>query len=41
MMYGKAVAVVGNKDGAHHVIAGLLQALNDLRFSVAASVSRY
>ena len=41
--YGKvaAVAVVGNEDGAHHVIAECLQALNDVGFSVAANGSTY
>ena len=29
------VAVVGNEDGAHHVVAECLQALNDVGFSVA------
>jgi multimeric flavodoxin WrbA len=41
--YGKvaAVAVVGNEDGAHHVTAEVLQALNDVGFSAAASASTY
>ncbi|AVT34057.1 NADPH-dependent oxidoreductase [Plantactinospora sp. BC1] len=41
--YGKvgAVAVVGNEDGAHHVTAEVLQALNDVGFSVAAAASTY
>ena len=41
--YGKvaAVAVVGNEDGAHHVTAQCLQALNDVGFSVAANGSTY
>ncbi|MEZ0578080.1 flavodoxin family protein [Nocardioides sp. MH1] len=41
--YGKvaAVAVVGNEDGAHHVTAECLQALNDVGFSVAANGSTY
>jgi multimeric flavodoxin WrbA len=41
--YGKvaAVAVVGNEDGAHHVVAECLQALNDTGFSVAANGSTY
>ena len=41
--YGKvaAVAVVGNEDGAHHVTAECLQALNDTGFSVAANASTY
>ena len=43
LTYGKvaAVAVVGNEDGAHHVTAEVLQALNDVGFSVAASASTY
>lgn len=36
-----AVAVVGNEDGAHHVTAELLQALNDVGFSVAPNASTY
>jgi multimeric flavodoxin WrbA len=41
--YGKVaiVAVVGNEDGAHHVTAELLQALNDVGFTIAASASTY
>ena len=41
--YGKvaAVAVVGNEDGAHHVTAEVLQALNDVGFTAAASASTY
>lgn len=41
--YGKvaAVAVVGNEDGAHHVTAECLQALNDTGFSIAANGSTY
>lgn len=35
------VAVVGNEDGAHHTTAELLQGLNDVGFSVAASASTY
>jgi multimeric flavodoxin WrbA len=43
LTYGKAaaVAVVGNEDGAHHVTAEVLQALNDTGFSVAASAATY
>lgn len=43
LTYGKvaAVAVVGNEDGAHHVTAELLQALNDVGFTVAAAASTY
>ncbi|GIF05505.1 flavodoxin family protein [Actinoplanes siamensis] len=42
-MYGKvgAVAVVGNEDGAHHVTAEVLQALNDVGFSIPAVSSTY
>lgn len=36
-----AVAVVGNEDGAHHVVAECLQALNDVGFSVAPNASTY
>ena len=32
-----AVAVVGNEDGAHHVVAECLQALNDTGFTIAAN----
>jgi multimeric flavodoxin WrbA len=35
------VAVVGNEDGAHHVTAELLQALNDTGFSIAATAATY
>lgn len=35
------VAVVGNEDGAHHVTAEVLQALNDTGFSIAATASTY
>jgi multimeric flavodoxin WrbA len=43
LTHGKvaAVAVVGNEDGAHHTTAELLQALNDVGFSVAANASTY
>jgi multimeric flavodoxin WrbA len=43
LIFGKvaAVAVVGNEDGAHHVIAEVLQALNDVGFSVAAAAGTY
>ena len=42
-MQGKvaAVAVVGNEDGAHHVTAEVLQALNDVGFSIPANASTY
>lgn len=36
-----AVAVVGNEDGAHHVTAEVLQALNDTGFSLPANASTY
>jgi len=36
-----AVAVVGNEDGAHHVTAELMQALNETGFTIAASGSTY
>jgi multimeric flavodoxin WrbA len=43
LTYGKsaAVAVVGNEDGAHHSTAEILQALNDVGFSIAANASTY
>ena len=43
LTFGKvaAVAVVGNEDGAHHVTAECLQALNDVGFSIAANGSTY
>jgi hypothetical protein len=43
LTYGKvaAVAVVGNEDGAHHVVAECLQALNDTGFSVAPNSGTY
>jgi multimeric flavodoxin WrbA len=43
LTYGKvgAVAVVGNEDGAHHVTAEVLQALNDVGFSMPANASTY
>jgi hypothetical protein len=36
-----AVAVVGNEDGAHHVVAECLQALNDTGFSIPANACTY
>jgi multimeric flavodoxin WrbA len=36
-----AVAVVGNEDGAHHVVAECLQALNDTGFTIAANACTY
>lgn len=43
LMYGKVagVAVVGNEDGAHHVTASVLQALNDVGFTIPAGGSTY
>jgi len=43
LTFGKValVAVVGNEDGAHHVVAEVLQALNDTGFSIPASASTY
>ncbi len=42
-MYGKVamVAVVGNEDGAHRVVADTLQALNDVGLSAAAAAGTY
>jgi multimeric flavodoxin WrbA len=41
--YGKVavVGVVGNEDGAHHVTAEVLQALNDVGFTVPAAGGTY
>jgi multimeric flavodoxin WrbA len=41
--YGKVVLVgiVGNEDGAHSVTASLLQALNDVGFTVPAAAATY
>ena len=36
-----AIAVVGNEDGAHHTVAEVSQALNDVGFSFAANASTY
>jgi multimeric flavodoxin WrbA len=43
LTFGKVagVAVVGNEDGAHHVTAECLQALNDVGFSIPANASTY
>lgn len=43
MTYPKfaAVAIVGNEDGAHKITADMLQALNDVGFSVAANAATY
>jgi hypothetical protein len=42
-MVGKVaiVAVVGNEDGAHKVIADMFQGLNDIGFSIAAQGGTY
>lgn len=42
-LYGKvaAVAVVGNEDGAHKIVADAFQALNDIGFSIAAQGNTY
>lgn len=41
--YGRVagVAVVGNEDGAHHVVAELFQGLNDVGFTLAANACTY
>ncbi|WP_461186570.1 flavodoxin family protein [Arthrobacter sp. Z4-13] len=43
IMYGKVaiVAVVGNEDGAHKVIADMQQALNDVGFTIPAQGGTY
>ncbi len=43
LTFGKvaAIAVVGNEDGAHHVVAEVGQALNDVGFTLAAAGSTY
>lgn len=43
MMFGKTavVAVVGNEDGAHKIVADALQALNDIGFTIPAQGSTY
>jgi multimeric flavodoxin WrbA len=43
LTYGKVavVAVVGNEDGAHHIVAVALQCLNDVGFSVPAQAGVY
>ncbi len=43
LTYGRAaaVAVVGNEDGAHHVVAECLQALSDTGFSIAPNAGTY
>ena len=35
------VGVVGNEDGAHHVVAECLQALNDVGFTIAQAAGAY
>ena len=35
------LAIVGNEDGAHHVTAELLQALNDVGWTVPAGAAVY
>lgn len=42
-VYGKVavVGVVGNEDGAHHVTAEVLQALNDVGFTIPAAAATY
>nr|BFF25063.1 hypothetical protein GCM10025732_30280 [Glycomyces mayteni] len=42
-MYGKvaSVAVVGNEDGAHKIVADCFQALNDIGFTVPAQGCTY
>ena len=41
--YGRVacVAVVGNEDGAHHVVASLYQGLNDVGFTIPANGCTY
>lgn len=41
--FGKVavVGIVGNEDGAHHVTATVLQALNDVGWTIAAGASDY
>ncbi|MFP5219161.1 MAG: flavodoxin family protein [Actinomycetes bacterium] len=43
LTYGKVAgcAVVGNEDGAHHVMAEVFQALNDVGFTIPAGGSTY
>ncbi len=43
LTFGKVavVGVVGNEDGAHHVVAECLQALNDTGFSIPANAGTY
>jgi hypothetical protein len=41
--YGKlaVAAIVGNEDGAHHCVAEIFQALNDVGFTIPAGGSTY
>lgn len=41
--YGRVagVAVVGNEDGAHHIVAELFQGLNDVGFTIPANACTY
>lgn len=43
ILFGKVavVAVVGNEDGAHKIVADLFQALNDVGFTIPAQGSTY
>ena len=43
LSYGRvaAAAVVGNEDGAHHVMAEVFQGLNDVGFTIPANASTY
>lgn len=43
LTFGKvaAVAIVGNEDGAHKITADLLQALNDVGFTIPAQAATY
>ncbi|MDP9823978.1 hypothetical protein [Nocardioides massiliensis] len=43
LTFGKVagIAVVGNEDGAHHVVAELSQALSDTGFTIPANGSTY
>lgn len=43
VLFGKVavVAVVGNEDGAHHIIAASCQGLNDVGYSIPAQGSTY
>jgi len=42
-MFGKVatVAVVGNEDGAHKIVADMFQALNDIGYTIPAQGSTY